>query len=181
MKNNEYETDIGSTARPSDTGRGTAENVQAQSLSAKAEVSPELLERRLIGQPMDDPEVPVAEISHRIAGNMVRIILQMREQHPLAYSKFAQREFESKMKAYRALHKLLVESAMLAPRDTCDVDGPKFKVAFEFLCRQWEASLLGAGVSKDLTKTIMQQFRDWVTEKQEDLKCAIKKAESLEK
>ena len=166
---------------PSDTGQGKAESPQAQSPSAKAEVSPEFLERRLIGQMMDDPEVPVAQISRRIAGNMIRIIKQMTQQHPLAYSKFAQKEFASEMHAYREMHKQLVEGAMLAPRDTCDLDGPKFKIAFEFLCRLKESSLVAAGVSQDLTKTVMQHFRDSVTEKHEDLKRAIREVDASKK
>jgi hypothetical protein len=125
---------------------------------------------------IQDPEVPIADISRLIALEIVNIMKKMSPKEFLDRSLMpSQRDLNDQVKAYRELQRTLTESDALAKKDVLNLDGEKFKFVFSSLLLLFQKAMKDGGVDDLVSHNIMQHFGDLVRGNESDLRIDLNK------
>jgi hypothetical protein len=117
---------------------------------------------------MDDPDVPVADISRQIAKEMASVYDMMREPDPLI--RRSQKELTEQVRVLQSIQKSLSDGEAQSRRDVLNFDGPKFAYVYKEIVGLFRKSMLDQNLDSGTVQNVMLQFTDLIKAAEEGIR-----------
>jgi hypothetical protein len=129
---------------------------------------------------IQDPNVPVAEVSRLITVEMTEVLREMHNCRVKGdpFSLNIQKALNDQLKGLRELQKSLSEADVLSKRDVLNFDGPKFQFVLLELVTLFEKALKESGVDDSTKSNVLKQFSDLIKMNDEKIRRETEKITS---
>ena len=121
-----------------------------------------------ISEMMDNPDVPVAEISRAIAREISTVYDMMRETDPVI--RRSQKELTEQVKVLQSLQRSLSDGEAQSRKDVLNFDGPKFAYVYKEIVSLFRKAMLDQNLDSGTVQNIMLQFSDLIKAAEEGIR-----------